>query len=208
MTTDTIASHIIHPPQYGAPMKKYICLKSLLIAVIIAAGISGCKEEDNPAVPPTHDEHAPPTTMVVVLKETGKSDSTKSLVRDTSVVKGKPMIEDTLRVESGKTYSGYIMLWNESVTPIEDATHEIEEEKDEHLFVFTASDGANGRLSVSNLDKDSQGGDFGLTFSASVSGSGAAAGGLRIQLRHYGASPKNGTTFDTDIDQTFPVLIQ
>lgn len=189
-------------------MKKFFGVKSLLIAVMIAAGINGCKDEDNPAVPPAHDEHAPPTTMIVVLKETGKTDSTKSLVRDTSVVKGKSMVEDTLRVESGKTYTGYIMLWNESVTPVEDATHEIEEEKDEHLFVFTASGGANGRLTVSNLNKDSKGEDFGLTFSASVSGSGAATGGLRIQLRHYGISPKTGTTYDTDIDQTFPVLIQ
>jgi hypothetical protein len=189
-------------------MKNFFGVKSLLIAVMIAAGINGCKDEDNPAKPPVHDEHAPPTTMIVVLKETGKSDSTKSLVRDSSVVKGKPMVEDTLRVQSGKSYTGYIMLWNESVTPVEDATHEIEEEKDEHLFLFTATGGANGRLTISNLDKDSQGRDFGLNFSAAVSGTGAATGGLRIQLRHYGTEPKTGTTFDTDIDQTFPVKIQ
>lgn len=189
-------------------MKRFFGIKPLLSVVMIAAVLCGCKDEENPANPPADDDHAPPTTMVVVLKETGKTDSTKALVRDTSVVKGKPMVEDTLRVESGKSYTGYIMLWNESVTPVENATHEIEAEKDEHLFVFAATGGANGRLTISHLDKDSQGRDFGLNFSAAVSGTGTATGGLRILLRHYGTEPKTGTTFDTDIDQTFPVTIR
>ncbi len=189
-------------------MNLFITFRSVVALGLFALIMNGCTEEKNPAIPPADDEHMPPTTMVVVLKETGKSDSTKSLVRDTTLVKGKPMVEDTLRVISGKSYSGYIMLWNESVTPVEDATHEIEGEKNEHLFAFTATGNAIGRLSITVLEKDDNGADFGLTFTASVSGSGAASGGLRIQLRHYGSSPKTGTTFDTDIDQTFPVVIQ
>jgi hypothetical protein len=189
-------------------MKYFFRVYVVLLIGMVMGVMNGCKEEVNPAIPPVDDEHMPPTTMIVVLKETGKSDSTKSLVRDTTLVKGKPMVEDTLRIVSGKSYSGYIMVWNESVTPVEDATHEIEEEKNEHLFVFTATGNANGRLSITGLEKDDNGNDFGLTFTASVGGNGAATGGLRIQLRHYGSSPKSGTTYDTDIDQTFPVTIQ
>ena len=189
-------------------MKFFITIRSVIALGALALIMNGCAEEENPAIPPADDEHMPPTTMVVVLKETGKSDSTKSLVRDTTLVKGKPMVEDSLHIESGKTYAGYILLWNESVTPVEDATHEIKGEKNEHLFVFTATGNAIGRFSITGLEKDDNGADFGLTFTASVSGSGSAFGGLRIQLRHYGSSPKNGTIFDTDIDQTFPVLIQ
>jgi hypothetical protein len=189
-------------------MKYFNIIRTMLFVAALALVMNGCAEEDNPATPPADDEHKPPTTMVVVLKEIGKSDSTKSLVRDTTLVKGKPMVEDTLRVISGKSYSGYILLWNESVTPTEDATHEIEGEKNEHLFVFTATGNANGRLSITGLEKDDKGNDFGLTFTASVAGSGAAVGGLRIQLRHYGSSPKSSTVYDTDIDKTFPVAIQ
>lgn len=189
-------------------MEKIIAVRTIFALGMLAFIFNGCTEEENPALPPADDDHAPPTTMIVVFKEIGKSDSTKSLVRDTTVVKGKPMVDDTLRVVSGKMYDGYIMLWNESVSPAEDATHEIEEEKNEHLFVFTATGDAVGRLTVSGLEKDDNGHEFGLTFTASVGGSGAAAGGLRIQLRHYGTSSKTGTTYDTDIDQTFPVLLQ
>jgi len=189
-------------------MMKSNLLRSFGLAGLFALLLIGCKEESDPVTPPPDDEHAPPTTMVVVLKEVGKTDSTMSLVRDTSVVKGKARVEDTLRVASGTSYTGYIVLYDESKTPREDATHEIVDDQDAHLFVFTATGGANGRLTVSNLSKDSKGQDFGLTFSAAVSGTGAATGGLRILLRHYGTEPKTSTTYDTDIDQTFPVKVQ
>lgn len=183
-------------------------VRTFLVLAAFTVLLNGCKEEENPAVPPVDDEHAPPTTMVVVLKEAGKTDSTKSLVRDTTVIKGKAMVEDTLRIVSGKTYTGYIVLYDESQTPVENATQEIVDDQDNHLFVFTPGGGANGRVTVSGLNKDTKGADFGLTFSVTVSGTGAANGTLQVRLRHYGGNPKTGTTYDTDIDQTFPVKIQ
>jgi hypothetical protein len=180
----------------------------MLVLGAFALVLNGCKDEENPASPPADDEHAPPTTLLVVLKEVGKTDSTKSLVRDTTVVKGKPRVEDTLRIVSGKSYTGYVVLYDESKIPVENATQEIVDDQDNHLFVFTALGGANGRLTISNLNKDTKGQDFGLTFSAAVGGTGAAKGNLQIRLRHYGGDPKTSSTYDTDIDQALPVSIQ
>jgi hypothetical protein len=189
-------------------MKLSTLTRTMLVLGAFALIMNGCKDEEDPATPPADDEHAPPTTLLVVLKEVGKTDSTKSLVRDTTVVKGKSRVEDTLRVVSGKSYTGYIVLYDESQTPVENATQEIVDDQDNHLFVFTALGGANGRLTISNLNKDTKGQDFGLTFSAAVSGTGGAKGNLQILLRHYGGNPKSGSTYDTDIDQTLPVSIQ
>ncbi len=182
--------------------------RSMFVIGAFALILTGCKKEEDPTAPPVEDEHAPPTTLVVVLKEVGKTDSTKSLVRDTTVVKGKVRIEDTLKVVSGKSYTGYIILYDESQTTVFNATQEIIDDQDNHLFVFTALGGASGRLTVSNLNKDTKGFDFGLTFNVVVTGAGAATGDLQIKLRHYGGNPKSGNVYDTDIDQTFPVKIQ
>ena len=201
--------HIIHQHIGGNTMKLSTLIRSMFVLGAFALIINGCKKENNPLIPPPADDHeAVPTTLVVVLKEVGKTDSTKSLVRDTTVVKGKPRIEDTLRVVSGKTYSGYIIVRDESKTTVVDATPEIVKEQDFHLFVFSALGGANGRLTVSNLSKDTKGVDLGLTFSVAVSGTGAANGSLQIKLRHYGTQPKTSLTYDTDLDVSLPVKIQ
>ncbi len=78
-------------------MKLSTLARTTLVLGAFALILNGCKDEEDPATPPADDEHAPPTTLLVVLKEVGKADSTKSLVRDTTVVKGKSRIEDTLR---------------------------------------------------------------------------------------------------------------
>lgn len=189
-------------------MTTHSLFRSAVSLVLFALIINGCKKESDPAAPPAEDEHAPPTTMIVVLKAAGSTDSTTSLVRDTSVVKGKPRIVDTLRVTPGKSYSGYITLIDESQTPAFDATQEIIDDQINHLFVFTPLGGMNGRIAVTNLNKDTKGFDFGLTFTLTPSGTGAASGTLQIKLRHYGGNPKTGDVYDTDIDQSLPIVIR
>ena len=103
-------------------------------------------------------------------------------------------------------YTGSIELLNESETPAEDVTEEIEEEDDEHLFCFTIGGGAN--IDYSYADEDDNGLEVGLitnweTFDAST-------GTITIVLRHQpgvknGQCPGGG---DTDIEVTFNIVIQ
>lgn len=107
---------------------------------------------------------------------------------------------------AGKTYNASIIVLNESETPAENITEEIEEEADEHLFCFTVGGGAN--LTVEYNDEDDDGLPVGL---ATVWDTGTASSGtIKIVLRHQPGT-KNGTcpgSGDTDIEVTFNVVIQ
>ncbi len=108
-------------------------------------------------------------------------------------------------------YNAEIELLNESETPIEDVTEEIEEEADEHLFCFTANAGA---LAIVYADEEADyitgGSDtaVGLKSTWRV-GATTGTGTVQIVLRHQpgtktGACPGPG---DSDIEVTFNVAI-
>ncbi|MBL7842519.1 MAG: hypothetical protein JNK44_01555 [Cyclobacteriaceae bacterium] len=103
-------------------------------------------------------------------------------------------------------YTGRIELLNESETPIENITEEIEEEDDEHLFCFTVGGGAN--ISYAYADEDDDGLPVGLLTNWETGDAGS--GTIKIVLRHQPGT-KNGTcpgSGDTDIEVTFNIIIQ
>lgn len=120
---------------------------------------------------------------------------------------------ETLTLTSGTTYSGTIDLFNDTADePDEmDIGAEVDEERDEHQFFFTYTGTQGGnRVTINVTDQDSNGLPVGLAFQVAVSGGGAAAGNLNVVLSHYDDQPKDGTTRsdETDVDVTFPVVIQ
>lgn len=172
---------------------------SILIFVLV---LFSCSEKNPASV--IEEEHNVLTTVNVVLRS--GSSMTFAIARDTIKVKGKSNTEDTLRISSEKNYLGEVRLYNESVTPIIELTNEIIELPNEHMFVFTAVDGIETRVSISNLNKDQNGKDVGQTFNLTISGTGKAIGNLRVRLRHYDSGDKNGI-FDTEADVKLPVII-
>ncbi len=179
---------------------KNIFLFAMLIFVLI---LTSCTEKNPTSV--GIDEHNVLTTIKVILKS--GTDSTFAIARDTTKVKGKTITEDTLRVTSGKTYLGEVFLYNESVTPIIDLSSEIKELPNEHMFVFSAIDGIESRITINNLNKDGNGKDVGLTFNLIISCSGSAKGYLRVILKHYDSGDKT-QAFDTDGDVKLPLIIK
>jgi hypothetical protein len=113
---------------------------------------------------------------------------------------------DAAVLSASTTYTAEITLLNESVTPAENITEEVEEEADEHLFCFTVGGGAN--IDYSYADEDDNGLDVGLTTNWETGA--ASTGTITIVLRHQpgtktGACPGLG---ETDIEVTFNVAIQ
>jgi hypothetical protein len=115
-------------------------------------------------------------------------------------------------LQSSKSYSASIVLLNETESPVENVTEEIEEEADEHLFCFTTN---LNSLSISYNDTEADyiaGGSskpVGLLTTWSV-GSAIGTGTVTIILRHQpgtktGTCPGSG---ETDIEVTFNVTIQ
>ncbi len=112
--------------------------------------------------------------------------------------------------QEGVTYTGSMSLLNESETPAEDITEEIEEEDDEHQFFFSSTIAGT----ISYLDADGNGNPLGL--SSSIAFSETGDGTLRVILRH---EPEKGATNvaqgditnaggETDIEVSFPITVE
>ncbi|MBX2961317.1 MAG: hypothetical protein KF687_02325 [Cyclobacteriaceae bacterium] len=109
-------------------------------------------------------------------------------------------------LEANTAYTGSIELLNESETPAEDITEEIEEEADEHLFCFTVSSALN--IVYAYDDEDDDGLPVGLKTNWETGD--ASTGTITIVLRHQpgvktGTCPGGG---ETDIEVKFNVVIQ
>lgn len=112
---------------------------------------------------------------------------------------------------ANQTYTGSIELLNETESPAEDITEEIEEEDEEHQFFFSTT--VSG-LSVAYADQDADGNPIGL--STSVTTGDAAVGNLTVTLRHEPVKDASGVAGgditnaqgETDIEVTFPVEVQ
>lgn len=111
---------------------------------------------------------------------------------------------DEITIPAGAAYNCHLHVYDDSKTPIEDLTEEIEAENVDHLFVLK---GNTAGLSIANLNTDNNGAPFGLE---SIWTSGAAATGtVQIKLIHE-PTDKNATDpgGDTDFDVTFTVKVQ
>jgi hypothetical protein len=101
---------------------------------------------------------------------------------------------DTISLAANASYILKVKVLDESKTPSDNITEEIEEKADEHLFVFT-SDPAS-LLTYTYGDTDSRKLPIGLTGTAKTGAAGT--GKLRVQLRHQppisGTIVKDGTS--------------
>lgn len=110
-----------------------------------------------------------------------------------------------------QTYSGALKLLNESESPAESISEEIEEEDEDHQFFFASN---ISDLTVTYSDQDSLGNPIGL--SSSLTTGNAAAGSLTITLRHEPNKSGSGVSGgditnaggETDIEVTFPIDVQ
>lgn len=108
---------------------------------------------------------------------------------------------------AGAVYSGDVEFLNETETPAEDITEEVEEEGDEHevFYIVNAAD-----ISIAKTDTDDDGNPLGLV--TTLTAGTAGAGTLTIVLRHEPNKPNNGTLTDaggeTDVQVEFDVTVQ
>lgn len=112
---------------------------------------------------------------------------------------------------TNETYTGSLELLNESESPSENITEEIEAEDDEHQFFFATT---VSNLSVGYTDQDDNGNPIGLTTTMTTGD--AATGTITIILRHQPDKSASGVSSgdisnaggETDIEVTFPISVQ
>lgn len=180
----------------------------ILLLFVVTFFISGCEnahDHDH-----THPQEVITTVKINLINVADSSDITIATWKDVDGDGGNPPVIDTLIVNSGKTYNGTLILLNESKTPAEDITAEIERLKNEHQFFYTPLGGISNRISVIVKDFDTNNPPLpvGLKLDFQVSSGNNANGNLRILLSHYDKVPKSSNPGpETDIDIQIPVRI-
>ena len=208
-------------------------LTILTAAVFVSAALTfGCADDDSPTGPTEPEEHEEDdhdddddhhgpgeeeliTTLVITLTPSGGGSPITVRFRDLDGEGGNAPVVDVLAVTAGTDYNGMVEVLNETETPPEDITEEVEEEAEAHQFFFETLGGFSA-AAVEYADKESDYGTnsgadhpVGLAFTLSVPDN-AQNGQLRVILSHFDEAPKDGVnqSDETDIDVTFNVLVQ
>jgi hypothetical protein len=113
---------------------------------------------------------------------------------------------DEIVLSPGKTYNCEVYLLNESVSPADNITSEVEAEGIDHQIYYTSTVGG---LSITDLDKDEKGLVLGLE-SKWTTGA-ASTGNVNVTLKHKpGTKAANDPIAkgDTDVSIDFKVKVQ
>ena len=183
---------------------KYIFIINLICSVLF---LNSCKNDDDIDI----DVEELITTVTYTLTPTSGDVVTLSF-SDIDGDGGNDPIITGGTLQANMNYTGALDLKNESETPAESITEEIEEEDLDHQFFFSTDGGLD--LTVTYNDEDSQGNPLGLATNL-VTGV-ASTGTLKVILRHKPGKAESGVSTgditnaggETDIEVTFDIVVQ
>lgn len=118
-----------------------------------------------------------------------------------------PVVSVSGDLAANTSYTGSLTFLNETESPAEDITEEVEGEADEHQVFYTLGSDLQATVTYANFDEDSNP----LGTEIGVQTSNASQGNITITLRHEPKKPNDGTLNDaggeTDVQVSFPVVI-
>ncbi|GEQ86316.1 hypothetical protein ULMS_18240 [Patiriisocius marinistellae] len=179
-------------------------LKFIIPTILLSVLLINCSDDDDTPEPVNEEEVI--TTVIVNLVNGTNTVTLTS--RDTDGDGPNPPVETIVgEMKSGTTYTGTVRFLNETETPSEEITDEVEEEDDEHQVFVIPSSGLN--LTSTATNNDGNGNPLGTKISV-VTGA-MSSGNLNITLRHEPNKPNDGTLADaggeTDVSVNFDVEI-
>lgn len=184
-------------------------LKGIAIGILLLGSLLTACEKDKDEEP---NEEELITTMKLTFVPVGGGATVTYQYKDADGPGGAAPTQDEIVLVPSKTYNVTLQLLNETETPAEDITLEVQAEGDAHRFYYEPSGGSN--ITVSGLNNDPNGVPLGVTSTWTTGAN--ATGSIVITLRHYGgnppgkaaADPVNSPKSSTDIDVTFNTRIQ
>ena len=179
-------------------------MKFLTIALFTSILFIGCSKDDAPQ--PVNEEEVITTLTVTLVPNDGSSAITLQ-TRDLDGDGPNAPVITSSNLAAGVTYSGSIVLLNETENPAGNITEEVEEESVEHQFFYTATGGLDVTTNGENLD--SEGNKLGTEFTL-VAGA-VSSGTLTFTLRHEPTKPNTGIDDaggESDVIATFNVAVQ
>ena len=181
-------------------------LKFLATAIFATIIFVSCSNDDDTPEPVNEEEVI--TTLTVTLAPTGGGTPITLQTRDLDGDgPNAPVVTVSGDLATGVVYNGTIVLLNETETPPEVITEEVEAEAEEHQFFYTTGGGLDVTTAYSNFDTNGNplGTEFTLTAGA------ASSGTLTFTLRHEPTKPNTGlgdAGGETDIAAVFNVTVQ
>tara|TARA_R110001632_G_scaffold66891_3_gene157321 strand:- start:8863 stop:9423 length:561 start_codon:yes stop_codon:yes gene_type:complete len=184
-------------------------LKLIHVSFIAFAAVLSCNDSDDPII---INEEEVITTVTATLTPVGGGTVITLQSRDLDGDgPNVPVFTISGNLAPNTTYSGAIEVLNETVTPAENITEEVEEEGDEHQFFFTPT---NNVVTVAYADMDINGDPIGIEFTLTTTN--ASSGNLTVTLIHEpnknaaGVSSGDVTNAggETDAEATFAIGVQ
>jgi hypothetical protein len=149
------------------------------------------------------------TTVKLVLTDPGGKVVTATWKDADGDGPGAPVISG-LSLSTGQHYDGEVYLLDESKTPVDSISTEIEEkEKEAHQFFYTVTGGAASRVTVEKEDKDANNLPVGLKIHVDVTPGMGATGVFKLVLKHYDGINKSAdaSVGETDVEAEFPLTL-
>lgn len=179
-----------------------------LLFAVMSFSFMACDDDD----PIIVDDEELITTVTVTLTPQSGGNAVVLNFSDPDGDGGMDPVIDGGTLAANTTYTAAIVLLNESETPAENITEEIEEEDEDHQFFFATSGGLD--LTVAYADADANGNPIGLA--TTVTTGAASTGEFTVILRHEPMKDAQGVKDgdianaggETDIEVNFPVEIQ
>lgn len=185
-------------------------MKKIIFALVALGFITvSCKKDKKDDVPtPTNPNEEELITSFYITFEDANGvlpDVTAAFVDIDGPGGNAPTTFDTIRLVNNTTYNATITLLNESVSPADDITVEVQAEGVDHLFCFDVTNGLN--LSIAKTDLDANNLPIGL--SSQWITTGASTGTTTIRLKHQpGIKTGDCALGDTDIELVFETEVQ
>lgn len=183
-------------------MKNLYFLATVFFTILLAS----CSKDNE--TPEAVNEEELITTLKVTLVSAVDGDTIVLTTRDLDGDgPNEPVITVSSNLVAGVSYNGSIELLDETKSPADNITEEVEEEADEHQFFYTVGSGLDVTITATNLDSNGNflGTEFLLTSNAASSGS------LTFTLRHEPTKPNEGLSSaggETDIAATFSIIVE
>jgi hypothetical protein len=184
-------------------------MKTINAFVLCAIGVltlSSCSNDD-PAPEPINEEEIITTFTATLIPQGGGTTITLQTRDLDGDGPNPPVVEVSGDFLPATVYDGTIVLLNETETPAENITDEVEEEDTAHQFFYTVGGGLDVSAEYANFDSNNNplGTAFTLTTGATSSGT------LAFTLRHEPTKPNTGLSDaggETDLAVTFNVNVQ
>lgn len=170
---------------------------------------SSCKKDEQNVTPPDPENEIITTVKLVATNVADTSDVHTAQWKDLTPNDGNPDLSlAAMTLKKDAVYTVAVSFLDETKTPADDITLEVQDRQNYHLICYSPATGLN--LTVIRTDKDTNTPAMEVGLKSKFTTGAASTGNLNVALHHQ-PSGKNGTDCSlgsTDASVNFTVTVQ